>query len=163
EEGGRVTGARLASEEGGEQVVHARLVIGADGSSSTVRAALGIELPSRPYHHAFYIVDAERPAGYQDAMRIELHPAGGTLGVPEGEDRVGLGVLVHRRDEPLFRAGSLEDKVAAIGRRSPLLARMKPMPRGAHLYALSRGHASRYVARGAALLGDAVHVTNPTV
>src|SRR5207237_9784316 len=34
--------------------------------------------------------------------------------------------------------------------------------RGAHLYRLARAHAPRYQSRGAALLGDAVHVTNPT-
>ena len=34
--------------------------------------------------------------------------------------------------------------------------------KGSHLYKLYRAHAERYVARGAALIGDAVHVTNPT-
>jgi 2-polyprenyl-6-methoxyphenol hydroxylase-like FAD-dependent oxidoreductase len=71
-------------------------------------------------------------------------------------------VLVHRRDEELFRCGSLEDKLAAVRRRSPLFAGCRAFARGAHLYKLCRAHAPRYFARGAALLGDAVHVTNPT-
>jgi 2-polyprenyl-6-methoxyphenol hydroxylase-like FAD-dependent oxidoreductase len=163
ERDGRVCGAVLSAPSGGEEQVRARLVIGADGSSSTVRGALGIPLPCRPYDHGFYIVDVDRPPGYEDAMRIELSARGGVLVVPQSRDRVGLGVLVHEAEMNLFRAGSLEDKLAAIARRSPLLVGRSAFPEGAHLYRLVRGHAPRYVARGAALIGDAVHVTNPTV
>lgn len=53
-------------------------------------------------------------------------------------------------------------KFEAIGRRSQLLAGLQPFTKGAHLYSLSRGHAKQYVAAGAALIGDAVHITNPT-
>lgn len=159
---GRVRGAVLVPEGGAEERVRARLVVGADGSSSTVRAGLGITLPLTEYDHSFYITEIARPAAYEDAMRIELHPDGGVLVVPQGHERVGLGVLVHRREEELFRAGPLAQKMAAIGRRSSLLAGAVPFPRGAHLYKLYRGHAPRYVARGAVLMGDSVHVTNPT-
>jgi 2-polyprenyl-6-methoxyphenol hydroxylase-like FAD-dependent oxidoreductase len=75
---------------------------------------------------------------------------------------VGSAVLVHPKEADLFRAGPLKEKVAAIRRRCPLLQGCAPLPRHAHLYPLSRGHAARYFARGAALIGDAVHVTNPT-
>jgi 2-polyprenyl-6-methoxyphenol hydroxylase-like FAD-dependent oxidoreductase len=159
---GRVRRAVLQPEGGAEERVRARLVVGADGSSSTVRAALGITLPLTEYDHSFYITEIARPAGYMDAMRIELHPDGGVLVVPQGSERVGLGVLVYPREEALFRAGPLAQKMAAIGRRSPLLEGAVPFPRGAHLYKLYRGHAARYIARGAVLMGDSVHVTNPT-
>jgi 2-polyprenyl-6-methoxyphenol hydroxylase-like FAD-dependent oxidoreductase len=162
EERGRVCGATLAVDDA-RTTVRASLVIGADGSASTVRGALGIALPTRPYEHGFYIIEVDRPPQYEDAMRVELHPDGGVLVVPQGADRVGLGVLVRPPEMALFRSGTLEAKLAAIARRSPLLAGRKPFPRGAHLYTLCRGHARTYVARGAALLGDAVHLTNPTV
>jgi 2-polyprenyl-6-methoxyphenol hydroxylase-like FAD-dependent oxidoreductase len=162
EEQGRVCGAILAGEDG-EHEVRASLVVGADGSSSTVRSALDVALPTAAYDHGFYILDVDRPAGYEDAMRVELHPRGGVLVVPQGTDRVGLGVLVRADEMALFRAGTLEEKLAAIAERSPLLVGRRPHPDGAHLYRLVRGHARHYVARGAALLGDAVHVTNPTV
>lgn len=160
EEGGRVRGLELQREGGAEERVEARLLVGADGASSVVRAALGIPLACAPYDHDFFVVDLERPAGYRDAMRIELHPDGGALVVP-GVDRVGVAVLVRPAHEPLFRAGPIDEKLAEIARRVPLLAGCRSA-RGAHLYKLSRGHADRYVARGAVLLGDAVHVTNPT-
>src|SRR5262249_15532157 len=164
---GRVSGIRLEAEVAGERgaatSVRARLVVGSDGGTSMVRAALGIPLPRRPYDHSYFGLEVERPADYEDAMRIELHPAGGILVVPHPSgERVGLGVLVRPRDEELFRSGTAEAKLEAIRRRSSLFANCRAFPRGSHLYKLSRAHAPRYTARGAALLGDAVHVTNPT-
>jgi 2-polyprenyl-6-methoxyphenol hydroxylase-like FAD-dependent oxidoreductase len=163
EEAGRVRGVGLENCQDGEHVARARLIIGADGSTSMVRDALGIPLPRQAYDHCYFGIEVERPADYQDAMRIELHPAGGILVVPNPSmDRVGLGVLVHRRDEGLFRASSVGAKLAEIQRRSPLFAGCAAFSRGSHLYKLSRAHAPRYAARGVALLGDAIHVTNPT-
>ncbi len=162
EEGGRVCGVRLSGEDGGQQEIRARLVVGADGASSSVRAALGIELPRKPYEHSLFILDVDRPEGHQDVLRVEFHPAGGILVVP-GLGRLGLAVLVRREDEKLFQSGSADDKLARIEYRSPLLSGRRASPVGVHLYKLWRGHAPRYSARGAALLGDAVHVINPVM
>ncbi|MFY9825026.1 MAG: NAD(P)/FAD-dependent oxidoreductase [Thermoanaerobaculia bacterium] len=161
EENGSVRGAHIAEEENAAREITASLVVGADGSSSALRAALQIPFESTPYDHSFFIVDVDRPPGYEDVMRIELCAEGGILVVPQGDDRCGLGVLVHGEQEQLFRTGTIEEKLAAIGRRTRLLVGRRAFP-GAHLYKVWRGHAPRYVARGAALLGDAVHVTNPT-
>ena len=162
-EGNRVRGVAASGDKSGEQLIHAGLLIGADGSNSTVRSALRISFCRVPYKHSYFGLEMERPKTYEDAMRIELHPAGGILVVPNPSlDRVGLGVLVYPPEEELFRSGVLEAKVAAIQQRSPLFASCRAFPRGAHLYKLSRFHAAHYAAHGAALLGDAVHITNPT-
>jgi 2-octaprenylphenol hydroxylase len=145
------------SSEGAE--LRARLVIGADGAASSVRRHLRLELPRRDYDHAFFIIDVDRPSDHDGAMRVVLHPDGGILMVPQGPDRVGLGVLVQARELPLFTSARHDEKLAAVEKR--LGAKLRSHP-GAHLYQLSRGHARRYVTPGAALLGDAVHVTNPT-
>jgi 2-polyprenyl-6-methoxyphenol hydroxylase-like FAD-dependent oxidoreductase len=55
EEGARVRGVVLGTPDGGEEAVRARLVVGADGAASMVRAALGITLPRVPYDHALFI------------------------------------------------------------------------------------------------------------
>ncbi len=163
EEAGRVSGVMLEDDKEPERAVRARLVVGADGGTSMVRTALGIPLPRRPYDHSYFGIEVARPADYEDAMRIELHPAGGILVVPHPSgERIGLGVLVRGREEELFRSAPVEEKMDAIRKRSRLFAGCQPFPRGAHLYKLSRAHAPRYAVRGAALLGDAIHVTNPT-
>ena len=162
ENGGRVCGVVLRGENGGEQEIRARLVVGADGASSSVRTALGIPLPRKPYNHSLFILDIDRPEGHQDVLRVELHPAGGILVVP-GLGRLGLAVLVRHEDEGLFRSGSVDDKLARIEHRSPLLVGRRASPIGVHLYKLWRGHAPRYSARGAVLLGDAIHVINPVM
>ncbi|HEV8584409.1 MAG TPA: NAD(P)/FAD-dependent oxidoreductase [Methylomirabilota bacterium] len=162
EDGGRVTGVVLDTPRGGEEEIRARLVVGADGAASKVRGALGIELPRVPYDHALFIVDIDRPPGHPDVLRTELHPDGGILVVP-GVNRLGLAALVHARAERLFRSGSPADKLARIVHRSPLLEGRRASPVGVHLYKLWRGHAPRYAARGAVLLGDAIHVINPVM
>jgi 2-polyprenyl-6-methoxyphenol hydroxylase-like FAD-dependent oxidoreductase len=162
EEKGRVIGVELAEREGGVARETARLVIGADGSSSQLRAALGIELALAPYPAGYFIIDFERPRDWEDAMNLHLHPDGGVMVVPQRPGVVGVAALVHGPQMDLFRAGALDDKVAAIRARCPVLASVAPLPRNAHLYALSRGHAAHYFARGAVMIGDAVHVTNPT-
>lgn len=167
EESGRVRGIELENEASGGREslvrVSARLIVGADGGTSMVRSALGIPLPRRPYDHSYFGIEVARPRSYEDAMRIELHPAGGILVVPHPSgERIGLGVLVRGREEELFRSASVEEKMSAIRKRSRLFDGCEPFVRGAHLYKLSRAHAPRYSARGAVLLGDAIHVTNPT-
>jgi len=159
---GRVVGVELAAREGAIARETARLVIGADGSSSQVREALGIALPLSPYPAGYFIIDFERPRDFEEAMNLHLHRDGGVMAMPQRPGVVGVAVLVHGPQMDLFRAGTLDDKVAEIRARCPGLASCAPLPRHAHLYALSRGHAARYLGRGAALIGDAVHVTNPT-
>jgi len=161
EDQGRITGLTFVDEAGHTQQVYARLVVGADGSSSAVRNALGIPLVRVPYNHSFFVVDVGRPSHYEDALRVELHPAGGILIVP-GVGGVALAALIRREDEAQFRSWSLEQRIAAIAQRSSLLAGVQAFPKSAHLYQLARAHAPRYTARGAVLLGDAVHLTNPT-
>ena len=62
-----------------------------------------------------------------------------------------------------FRSGSLEEKFARVESRSPFLAGRQPSENGCHLYKLWRGHAPNYSARGAVLIGDAIHVVNPVM
>ena len=162
EEGGRVRGIALDTPGGGEEELRARLVVGADGAASTVRAALGIDLPRHPYGHALFILDVDRPPALPDVLRTELHPDGGILVIP-GINRLGLAALVHARDKGLFRSGSPAEKLARIVHRSPLLEGRRASPAGVHLYKLWRGHAPRYTARGAVLLGDSIHVINPVM
>ncbi len=162
DDNGRIRGARLSGPNGFEQDVRVRLVIGADGTNSAVRKALGIPFPRMLYNHALFIVDIDRPDNHPDVLRTEIHPDGGVLIVP-GVGRLGLAAIVRREHEHLFQTGTLTDRYARIENRSPLLAGRRPSPVGTHLYKLWRGHALRYWAPGAVLAGDAVHLINPVM
>jgi 2-polyprenyl-6-methoxyphenol hydroxylase-like FAD-dependent oxidoreductase len=159
---GRVRGARIVDGNGVEETIAARLVVGADGSNSAVREHLEVPFLSVPYDTGYYIIELARPAAYEDAMRLDLHPQGAVMTMPQTRTTVGAAVLVHPDQRSIFQSGTTEAKLAAISERAPILQGMAAVPKGAHLYKLHRGHATRYVARGAALIGDAVHVTNPT-
>src|SRR5207302_2776352 len=128
-ESNRACGLLLTNSAGDAEALSAPLVVGADGAASTVRAEMGIPLHRVPYNHSFFVLDVDRPEHYQDAMRIELHPSGGILVVP-GLERVALAVLVHKEEEAVFHSGSLEEKLAAIRRRSPLLTACRAFSKG---------------------------------
>ena len=51
-------------------------------------------------------------------MSLHLHRDGGVMVVPQRPGVVGVAALVHGPQMDLFRAGALDDKVAAI--RAPL-------------------------------------------
>jgi 2-polyprenyl-6-methoxyphenol hydroxylase-like FAD-dependent oxidoreductase len=159
---GRVCGARIVDGNGVEETVNARLVVGADGSNSAVREQLEVPFLSVAYETGYYIIELDRPAAYEDAMRLDLHPDGAVMTMPQTQTTVGAAVLVHAEQRAIFQSGTTDAKLEAISKRAPILRGMRAVPKGAHLYKLHRGQATRYVAHGAALIGDAVHVTNPT-
>ena len=161
-EAGRVHGVQVQGSDGKEQQISCRVVIGADGAKSIVRAGLGIEVHRAPYNHSLFVVDTDRPLGTPDVLRTEMHPDGGVLVVP-GVNRLGLAAVIRGEHEHLFRSGSIEEKYSHIEHRSPLLTGRRPVAAGAYLYKLWRAHAPRYSAHGAVLLGDAVHVINPVM
>ena len=157
---GRVCGVRF--EIAGEsREVRARVVVAADGARSVVRRDLGIEGYCHRYDHAYLGLEADRPAAYDDAMRVHLDPAGGLLVMPR-PDRVGLGVLVDSGTARHWMTITDEELARDLTRRAPILSGMKLYRDGAHVYELTRSHADRYVHRGAVIIGDAAHTTNPT-
>ena len=159
EEDGRVAG--VIFEDGSRKCeARAKVVVGADGHHSPLRSAIGIPFHSKRYRHGFFVVDLHDENTENDIMQVNLHPDGGVLVVP-GPGRIGVAAMVDPKHESLFGGGPIEPKISEIFRRVPAISGRAPFP-GAHLYQVAKGHASRYVSRGAALIGDAVHVTNPT-
>jgi 2-polyprenyl-6-methoxyphenol hydroxylase-like FAD-dependent oxidoreductase len=162
EKEGRVCGAVVRSNGEEEKTVLAQVVIGADGAKSAVREGIGSNMQRTRYNHSLFIIDVDRPPELTDVLRTELHPDGGILAVP-GVGRLGLAALIRKEHEYQFHSGSVEEKFSHIAHRSPLLEGRRPSPVGVHLYKLWRGHAPHYSAKGAVLLGDAIHVINPVM
>jgi len=155
-------GACLRYETGASTgVVRARLVVGADGHASLVRRAAAIAMPTAAYDHAYLGLEADRPPAYENAMRVHFHADGGVLLMPR-PTRVGLGVLVEAGSAAWWLGRSDDELARLLVARAPVLEGMRLHRDGAQVYALSRGHAERYVAGSLVILGDAAHLTNPT-
>ncbi|MDF1666570.1 MAG: NAD(P)/FAD-dependent oxidoreductase, partial [Planctomycetota bacterium] len=155
-----ITGVQYQCSEGLKQA-RGRLVVACDGYRSVIRERLKIEAKAKFYDHAYLGLEADRPPGYQDAMRIHLHKDGGVLLMPR-PDRIGLGILVEPKSSAHWLQMNDKELNAQLTTRVPILAEVKIHRQGSHVYDLARAHAAKYVGHGAVIIGDAAHVTNPT-
>ncbi|HEX2060230.1 MAG TPA: NAD(P)/FAD-dependent oxidoreductase [Thermoanaerobaculia bacterium] len=166
---GRVTGVR--GKRGDPPLeLHASLVVGDDGGSSTVRARLGIPIALEAFPIEFVTAHIRQwplPAhrgrvwidrkGLQDGL-----PAAGFIPWPENEG-VLLVPLPADRAQSLFVQSS-DAFWRALARVTPLAAAVREQlefPRDFRRVARPFGHAQSYVANGAALMGDAAHPMTP--
>lgn len=157
---GRACGVRYR-RSGAVETIASRLIVAADGQHSAVRKRLNIDFAAYHYDHAYLGLEASRPDTYEDAMRIHFHAEGGVLLMPHPHC-VGVGMLVEAGSAKQWLTMDEPALLAALCKRAPVLHGMALNLRGAHVYELTRAHASHYQRDGVALIGDAAHCTNPT-
>ena len=150
---------RVEFEDGRKQL--ADLVVGADGSRSFVRSAVGIETHRWPYDQTAFVTHLEPERSHQ-ATAWQRFTADGPLGIlPLADGRVS--VVWSTTDDNARQALDASDD--ALGR---LLTEASDYalgelvvagPRGA--FPLGAQHAARYVLPAIALAGDAAHAIHP--
>lgn len=169
-DGARIRGVRGRDVASGREIeLVAQLVIGDDGAHSKVREACGIELETKLFPVDFLCFGFEWPAALPESVgHAWLNLSGPSTGLmamlalPLPMNR-GAGVVIIRPrqiDEPrdVERAWqrflSLDERIAlvAAGRRFPADFTRVRRP---------WGHARRYGAAGAILIGDAAHPVSP--
>jgi 2-polyprenylphenol 6-hydroxylase len=170
EAGGQVEAEPLTALSIGEDHVQvstprgtltARLVVGADGAQSTLRAAAGLSIETRAYGQTAIVanVATERPheaTAWQRFMRdgtlAFLPLADGTSSIVWSADAERAAHLLNLSDagfaQELDRASDL-----ALGGTRLVSERLS--------FPLIRLAAQRYVAQRVALIGDAAHVVHP--
>jgi 2-octaprenylphenol hydroxylase len=141
--------------------LNARLVIGADGAQSAVRAAVGLTAESSSYHQTAIIanVATEKPhesTAWQRFMRdgtlAFLPLAYGTSSIVWSADDV--------RATPLLEASDVEF-ARALDRASEEVLGATRLVSERHTFPLRRLRAQRRVAQRVALVGDAAQVVHP--
>jgi monooxygenase len=162
---GRVVGVvvRRAGEQSSAEV-QSSLVVGADGTGSLVRRALGIRAEAHRYRHGYLIALLPRPEGMHGEARYYVG-RGELLGLfPAPGDRVVALSMVETDAVDALRAQGLsvlKSRMAAID-----AAMAKPLEsltawEQVGFLPCMRVRAERWVVNGGALIGDAAHAMNP--
>ena len=143
---------------GAGDTVTARLLVGADGKRSPVRAFAGIRAQERPFAEAALVCDLElaRPL---DGESVEFHYEHGpfTL-VPAGGNKANLVWIDRRTVLDSARDGDLE---AHMAERSQRLFGAIAVSSPAVVFPLSMLSVSTAGANGIALVGEAAHAFPP--
>jgi len=161
-EGTQVVGVE-AEWEGRRLTVSAKLVVGADGALSKVREALAIPFKLHLYNEGYLIAILDRPAEMEEARYFVGRRT--ILGIfPAAADKAYLFHMIPAGSMVQLKAAGLEALRERWLRIDPSLEKTVQslvdweqtayMPTG-------RVRASRWVADGAVLIGDAAHAMNP--
>ena len=151
---------RLADADG-ERVVHARLVVGADGIHSVVREALGIGADAHDYGHALFVARLRAERAPDGTAWERFGPHGPTALLPRADRHYGLvhGVDVADADA----VAALDDDAflarvqRAFGWRAGRLLAVGPRSR----HDATRVVAAQLVAARAMLVGNAAQALHP--
>lgn len=151
---------RLA-EGGGERTVLARLVVGADGTLSAVRGALGIGTSEHDYRQTLFVTRLRTDRAPDGTAYERLGDDGPTALLPRGDRHYGL-VHAVARDEAdavaaLDEAGFLQRVQDAFGWRAGRFLACGPRV----AYPLVRVLADRQVAERVVLVGNAAQTIHP--
>ena len=141
--------------------IHARYVIGADGSHSAVRSAIGLEFPGETYDSQFVLADVELdyPGSVDDEATISMSSHGVTViaRLPSGNHRmiatVDAGAEVPDAPDGAFVDALLRDR--GVGARSA------SEPVWASRFRVHHKVADQFRVDGVFLAGDAAHVHSP--
>lgn len=151
---------RLA-DAGGERIVHARLVVGADGTRSGVRTALGIGTTEHDYRQTLFVTRLRTDRAPDGTAYERLGDDGPTALLPRGDRHYGLVHAVARADAEavagLDDAAFLDRVQNAFGWRAGRFLACGPRVG----YPLVRVLADAVTGERAVLVGNAAQTIHP--
>lgn len=147
--------------DSGEQTLNARLVVGCDGTASSVRQAVGIGTLELDYLQTLFVARARAERGPDGTAWERFTDSGPTALLPRGDRHYGLIHTVPRAEAAavaaLDDAAFLARAQAAIGWRAGRL--LEVGPRSA--YPLARVLARELLAERVVLMGNAAQTIHP--
>jgi 2-polyprenyl-6-methoxyphenol hydroxylase-like FAD-dependent oxidoreductase len=156
-----VTGTMESSGEPVPFAIRARYVIGADGSHSTVRAAIGLDFPGETYPSQFVLADVALTNGVQagDEATINMSAHGVTViaQLPSGNHRIVA--TVDADEDELARPDRAY--VDALLRDRGIRARSAAVPVWSSAFRVHHRVAARFRVGLVFLAGDAAHIHSP--
>ncbi|GGJ01966.1 hypothetical protein GCM10011581_43920 [Saccharopolyspora subtropica] len=158
--GGRVTGVRLAGD-----VVEAALVVAADGVSSRLRRAAGIEFRRDDYPHRLVALELHDAPAVEPDFSAYVTPRGLRLRYPLPDGRIRLYAQTGAHELRGLDADGLDRWATGLVRETPALAPLAESIRvslaGRQVLPVSRFLAPSLAAPGLALVGESGHAVHP--
>ncbi|MDH5736113.1 MAG: UbiH/UbiF/VisC/COQ6 family ubiquinone biosynthesis hydroxylase [Gammaproteobacteria bacterium] len=137
------------------------LLVGADGASSRVREAAGIEIEKAPYHQKGVVCVVKSSKHHQQTAWQRFLPTGPLAFLPLSDGRCSI--VWSATDEEADRLVSLDEDAFCRELEQAFeyaLGQVESVgPRAA--FPLVRRHAKNYIKPGLALIGDAAHTIHP--
>lgn len=159
--GGAAVGVVAAGRDG-TMNIHARLVVGCDGTSSMIRQEVGIETELETYPYSYLMLTAERSPDQPSDRQTEIWGAEGFCGMfPITPDHVRCPVQAAAGELKRWRSIGIAAVHEELKRRFPYWDKMRPLDEGFYTYKILKHHAPSYVADGVILVGDSAHTTPP--
>jgi len=144
-----------------ERRVRTRLLVGADGTSSFVRSALGIDVQRHDYGQCAFVTTLTLDKPLDGTAYERFTESGPVALLPLGANRAGLVLSGPVDDAP--RVGALDDAdfLAFVHERFGYRAGRFSRPGQRKSYPLARALASRTIAPRAVLVGNAAQTVHP--
>jgi len=141
--------------------VHARLLVGADGASSRVRAMAGIAVEARDYQQAAVVAVVSTEQPHQETAWQRFLPTGPLAFLPLRDGRSSIVWSTTPQQAEALCALNADEFLDRLSTAFELrLGRVTAVEERVH-FPLRRLHAKHYVAERLALVGDAAHVIHP--
>lgn len=153
--------ARLHRQDAEPLEVDAKLVVGADGTESTLRGMLGIDVERHDYEQSVFVATVSPERAMNGRAWERFSDEGPVAMLPLGEQRAGLVLTVPRSHAEAVAALDDDDFLAlAQDRFGTRLGRLRKS--GArHRHDVVRVAAHRVIGRRAVLVGNAAQTVHP--
>lgn len=155
-------GWRASLEQGADTVeVEAALVVGADGTESSVRSMLGINVERYDYEQSVFVATVSPERAMNGRAWERFSDDGPVAMLPLGEDRAGLVLTVPRAQAEMVAALDDDAFLALAQRRfGSRLGRLRK-PGARHRHDVVRVAARSLIGRRAVLVGNAAQTVHP--